>query len=47
MRAGAFGWRGSAKTIDRLSLAKSEIRAVYNGDRKKCCVAAGLPIRAS
>jgi hypothetical protein len=30
MRAGAFGWRGSAKAIDRLSLAKSEIRAVNN-----------------
>ena len=32
MRAGAFGWRGSAKAIDRLNLANSEIRAVNRAD---------------
>ena len=32
MRAGAFGWRGSAKAIDRLNLAGSEIRAVNRAD---------------
>jgi hypothetical protein len=32
MRAGAFGWRGSAKAIDRLNLAKSEIRAANKAD---------------
>jgi hypothetical protein len=32
MCAGAFGWRGSAKAIDRLNQAKSEIRAVNRAD---------------
>lgn len=32
MRAGAFGWRGSAKAIDRLNQARSEIRAVNRSD---------------
>ena len=30
--AGGFGWRGSAKAIDRLNQAKSEIRAVNRVD---------------
>ena len=32
MRAGAFGWRGSARAIDRLKRARSEIRAVNRTD---------------
>jgi hypothetical protein len=32
MRAGAFGWRGSAKAIERLRSANSEIRAVNRAD---------------
>ena len=32
MRAGAFGWRGSAKAIERLKSASSEIRAVNSAD---------------
>ena len=32
MRAGAFGWRGSSKAIDRLRSASSEIRAVNRAD---------------
>ena len=32
LRAGAFGWRGSAKAIDRLKRARSEIRAVNRKD---------------
>lgn len=32
MRAGAVGWRASAKAIDRLNQAKSEIRAVNRAD---------------
>ena len=31
-RAGLLGWRGSAKAIDRLNLAKSEISAVNKAD---------------
>ncbi|QYX55536.1 hypothetical protein K1T73_10535 [Roseovarius sp. SCSIO 43702] len=32
LRAGAFGWRGSAKAIERLKSANSEIRAVGRSD---------------
>ncbi len=32
MRAGAFGWRGSAKAIERLKSARTEIRAVNRAD---------------
>ena len=32
MRAGAFGWRGSSKAIDRLRSARSEIRAANRAD---------------
>ncbi len=32
MRAGAFGWRGSAKAIERLKSARTEIRAVRRTD---------------
>lgn len=32
MRAGAFGWRGSAKAIERLKTASTEIRAVRRTD---------------
>jgi hypothetical protein len=32
LRAGAFGWRGSAKAIDRLKAASAEIRAVRRSD---------------
>ncbi|AXQ96126.1 hypothetical protein LV780_20585 (plasmid) [Cereibacter azotoformans] len=32
MRAGAFGWRGSAKAVERLKAASSEIRAVNRAD---------------
>jgi len=32
MRAGAFGWRGSAKAIERLKSASTEIRAVRRTD---------------
>jgi hypothetical protein len=32
MRAGAFGWRGTAKAIERLRSASSEIRAVNRAD---------------
>jgi hypothetical protein len=32
MRAGAFGWRGSAKAIDRLKSASAEIRSVRRSD---------------
>ena len=32
MRAGAFGWRGSANAIERLRSANSEIRAINRAD---------------
>jgi hypothetical protein len=32
MRAGVLGWRGSAKAIDRLNLARSEIGVVKKAD---------------
>jgi hypothetical protein len=32
MRAGAFGWRGSAKAVERLRSAATEIRAVHRAD---------------
>ncbi|WP_101069211.1 hypothetical protein [Roseovarius salinarum] len=32
LRAGAFGWRGSAKAIDRLKAASTEIRAARRSD---------------
>lgn len=32
MRAGAFGWRGSAKAIQRLKSASTEIRSVRRSD---------------
>src|SRR6056297_3172514 len=35
LRAGAFGWRGSAKAIDRLKSASAEIRAVRRNDPVK------------
>ena len=32
MRAGALGWRGSAKAVERLRSARTEIRAVHRAD---------------
>lgn len=32
MRASAFGWRGSAKAIERLKSTRAEVRAVYRTD---------------